>query len=755
MSDAAAPGPEHPPNPEAASGAAAPRRRRGTLASLRPVLAYSLPYWRTILVVFALTGIYGGAVALRFGMAGLIVDGVLLPADAAEKKGRWVRIFEERVIPHLPGDVGLARAYRASDSVDSLEIASGTVDPEAVPEEADSDGLWRYEFSAGVASWRSTAGATVDRASFDRLVVSLPAPLGDLQPPLAVETAIISLSRAEGGVGGDSLVRLLLLIGGAGLFLSLLIAITNFGREYLALGVQVRTVASIRADIFRHLSTQGLDFFNERRSGDIISRITNDVSTIQQSLRYIFGDLIQHPITIIWSLGFAYVTSPLLTLIVLPFLPLLVLPILRSGRKVKRHGRGSLVRLGEVTESMGQLLSGIRVVKAFGLEQAQRREFDERNAGFVRSSLRMTRAKVTSRSLIEGLYNLMATVALVAGGWLLARQALDIKMGDFVAFLMAITALYPPLKAITRVYNTVSESSAGAERVLDILEESPTITDAPGATPFPPFAGSIRFENVWFRYGPSEPWVLHEIELEARRGETIALVGHSGAGKSTLLDLLPRFHDVGEGRILLDGRDLRDGTRASLLAQIAIVGQDPFLFHTTIEENIRGGRPDATDEEVRRAAEAAAIADEIEAMPEGYRTVIGERGVKLSGGQRQRITIARAILKNAAILILDEATSALDTGSERKVQRALDNLLVGRTTFVIAHRLSTIQDADCILVLEAGKIVERGTHDELAARQGVYSRLLRMQEIAGDPSPRAGAAVGDGIGEGAAERSEG
>ncbi len=737
-----------------AAGTPLSRPKRRSRRTYRRILAYSFPYWRTIAIVLLLTGVYTSANGLRLGIVGLVIDGVLTPQDGTAEKGKATKVFEKYVLPHLPEQVVLTRAFTISENVSQLEIVSGTPPIEG---ERSSDG-WRYEFADGLAHLTSTGGSTVRDAPFQTLAVIVPAPLEGFEPPFSITSAVIRLTRTEGS--GEGMFPLLATIALAGMFLALLIAATSFGRVYLALKVQVNTIAALRADIFRHLSGLSLDFFHGRRSGDLISRLTNDVGAVQQSLRYIFGDLIQHPFTILTMIAIAFTASPPLTLMVLPVFPLLLFPIIRSGRKVKRHGRGSLEKLGEVTESMGQLLSGIRVVKAYGLEPVQLREFDERNAGFVRSSLKMTIAKVTSRSALEGLYNIMAAGAILLGGWLLTRGTLKIPLSDFAMFLGAITGLYQPLRSITRIYNTVSESAAGAERVFDLLDEKSTITDRPGAPPFPALAESIVFDGVWFRYGPEEPWVLREIDLTVRRGETVALVGPSGAGKSTLLDLLARFHDPVDGRILVDGMDLRDGAHASLLAQFAIVGQDPFLFHSTIAENIRGGRGDATDEEVRAAAAAAAIEDEIDAMPAGYQTVIGERGLKLSGGQRQRLTIARAILKNANILILDEATSSLDTGSEREVQRALDNLLTGRTTFVIAHRLSTIQHANRILVLDAGRIIETGTHDDLVARRGAYARLLEMQELHELPQtsaqPTKGPVpAGGGAGAGGEERSEG
>ena len=425
-------------------------------------------------------------------------------------------------MPVLPEDVKIPRSFTLSDEATSVTVNSGVTDLTAWTE---TEAGWRGKVTDGTFSYRAPH-ATVEGYGFSELTLLLPeAPRA---PPFTIEGA--STFTAKRVEEGGSVFPLLATIGIIGMILALTIATTNYARLILAYTVQVRTVAALRAEIFKHLSGLGVDFFSGKRSGDLISRVTNDVASVQHSLRYVFGDLLQHPLTIVVSLGIAFFASPTLTLMVLPFFGVLILPILKSGRKVKRHGRGSLRKLGEVTESMGQLLSGIRVVKAFGMEDAQQREFEVRNDGFVKSNLKMVRAKVTSRSALEGLYNLLAAGAILFGGWLMTREVISLPISDFAIFLGGITGLYAPLKAMTRIYNTVNESAAGAERIFDLLDAKPTIVEAEGS-PFPALANEVRFEGVGFRYGEDEPWVLREITFTAKRGETIALVGPSGAGK--------------------------------------------------------------------------------------------------------------------------------------------------------------------------------------------------------------------------------
>ena len=462
--------------------------------------------------------------------------------------------------------------------------------------------------------------------------------------------------------------------------------------------------------------------------GDVISRMTGDVARLSGTLQLLFGEIFQQPLTILFSLALAFLTSWQLTLMVLPFLLLLAIPVLRQGRKVRRHGLGAMQRFGEITQTMAELLSGIRVVKSFSLEKQQEAEFSKRQDALVRVAMRQQRARLTGRSVVEGLYNLIAAGSLILGGWVVTTGLIDITFGDFVIFIGAITAVYTPLKVLVRASNTINDSLAASDRIFEILDQKPAIFDLPGVGALPRHGKEIRFRDVWYRYSDKGRWALKGIDITVPVGSVVALVGPSGSGKSTVLDLLSRFREPTRGRIEIDGVEIREGTIASLYSQLAVVGQDPFLFHTTVRENILSGRPGSSDEEVETAARAAAIHGEILQLPEGYDTVIGDRGGRLSGGQRQRLTIARALLKDAPILLLDEATSALDSESEREVQQALLRLVTGRTTLVIAHRLSTIRHADQILVLEEGAVVESGTDSQLRASGGLYSRLVELQE---------------------------
>lgn len=531
--------------------------------------------------------------------------------------------------------------------------------------------------------------------------------------------------------------------GMLGLFLvaAVVMAVSFFFKESLGQALIVRMEVDIRKAIFQHLTSQSVAYFNRQRSGDVISRLTNDVIAVRLSFKLFFEDLVQQPFIVLLSLAAAYSQSPILFVCTVPFYVVIMLPVLRSGKKVIKHGRGRLEKLSLVTEAIQQLFTGIRIVKAFGMERHEEEEFSQKNGEFVRSTLKLNRAKVKARAFQELFYNLGTGAAVLLGVWLITIGFIGAV--EFIVFMGCMVQIYNPIKSLSSAWNQLQESRGGSERLLEILRERPLIIDRDGSLDFPGLKEEIRFEKVSFSYGELDPSlvvsedkslrlpVLHDITFDVKAGEVVALVGPSGAGKSTIADLIARFYDPQRGRILVDGRDIRDFRFGSYLKAIAIVSQDPFLFHTTIRENIRYGCESATDEEVEQAARVAFAHDFILEQPHGYETVIGERGVKLSGGQRQRVTIARAVLKNAPILILDEATSSLDSQSEKEVQRAIDNLIRARTTFVIAHRLSTIAHADRILVVEDGRIVDTGRHEDLLRKCGLYQRLWRSQNPEG------------------------
>ncbi len=519
---------------------------------------------------------------------------------------------------------------------------------------------------------------------------------------------------------GNSLVKVALVLA---LGIAPLLTATGFAYEYLHRRIVWRVMGDVRSDVFDRLSSLSLRYYSTHRTGELVSRLTNDISATQRALKLIFGKLPQEPLKLVAFLGVAVVMSWQLTLLTLICFPLLLFVQWRYGGRLRRHSKKNLERLGDVTDAITQMLAGIREVKAFQGEKREGRRFREHTREQLKRAFKLVRTRAWADCLPEFLLAEITAFTIYFAGWLINTNRLDLS-GLFVC-MVALGLTAKPIRHMVKSYNSLQESMGGVARLFELLDTVSDVREAPDALEITGIRRGLRFEDVWFAYD-DEP-VLRGIDLYVPRGTTYAIVGETGAGKSTLLDLLPRFYDVDRGAVKIDGFDVRRLTLESLRSQIAIVGQHPFLFNRSVAENIRYGKPGASHAEVVAAAQAANLHEFIDSLPQGYHTMAGERGDRFSGGQRQCITIARAILKNAPILILDEATSNLDAESEMLVQRALANLMEGRTTLVIAHRLSTVRHADQIVVLKGGRIIEVGTHDELLGRRGEYEHLYRMQ----------------------------
>lgn len=483
-------------------------------------------------------------------------------------------------------------------------------------------------------------------------------------------------------------------------------------------------IRDLRTRLYSHIIDQPLSFFHKTSTGELISRVINDVSIVQSCVSYTLIRSLRDLFSVIGLLGVIFYMDWRLALVTMVFLPAAGVPIVVFGRKFRKISTNYQEKLGEATNQLHETITGVSIVKAFCMESYEKKRF----AGRAQNILKILLSETWYNSLSHPSVELLAGVGMAFIIWFGGGQVLQghSTPGAFMAFFTALLMLYEPIKGVSKVNATIQQGLAAADRIFTLLDVRSLIVDSIDAKTMPPFQRSIEFDRVTFCY-ENDVQVLRQLTFRVNRGEVLAVVGPSGGGKTTLTNLLLRFYDVTDGRLLIDGVDIRRFSLNSLRRQMALVTQQTILFNDTVRNNITYGREGCTEEEVVAAARAANALDFIMAMPSGFETVIGESGTRLSGGQRQRLSIARAILKDAPILILDEATSALDNESEREVQQALENLMHNRTTIVIAHRLSTIQNADRIIVLRDGELVEEGTHKELLALEGEYSSLYRLQ----------------------------
>ena len=499
----------------------------------------------------------------------------------------------------------------------------------------------------------------------------------------------------------------------------------HYGHAYWIRILGQRVVRDIRNVLFDHMQCLPLRFFHQHHTGTLLSRVTYDVSQMQRAVSHAANDVLRQGLTMIGLIGVAFYRDWMLAICAVIVLPLATVPLVKFGRKLRRLSRNAQTHMGHLSVLLEEVLRGITIVKGFGREAHESARFRQRNEAYYRVMRRTIRASELSGPIMEGIGALGAAAVVIYGGQKVIAGTTT--PGTFFSFLFAVLMLYEPLRKLSRINTTIQQAGAAAERVFAVLDMPGEGEAHPHQPALPPIRRQVVFKDVTLQYHPEASPALRGVNLEVHAGEVVALVGVSGAGKTSLVHLLPRFYEPTSGCITIDGMDIAQVSLTSLRAQIGIVSQDIVLFDDSVQHNILYGRPQATMEEVYEAARAAYAHEFITALPQGYETVIGERGVRLSGGEKQRVAIARALLRNPPILILDEATSSLDSASEQMVQHALDNLMKDRTTFVIAHRLSTVHHAERIVVLQQGTIVEMGRHDTLLTRRGVYARLYRLQ----------------------------
>jgi subfamily B ATP-binding cassette protein MsbA len=499
----------------------------------------------------------------------------------------------------------------------------------------------------------------------------------------------------------------------------------GFVQSYLMNDISARVARDVRSDLYSKFHDLSLDYFSNMRGGELMSRVTNDVGTIGNALSTGATDLIyQSLLVVVFALMILFIDSKL-ALISLILIPLISFPIISVGKVLKKIARKGQEKMADINSLLYETIIGVRVVKAFNMEEAELKKFNDVNQVSYKLSMKSTKRMLLLGPVTELMGIIAGVFVLVVKG----REVISgkISFGVMAVSLAALLSMVRPFKRISQVHAIIQQALAGSTRIHQVLETPPSVKEADDPRILSGFKDSVVFENVNFNYGHTP--ILKDINLEIKRGQVLAIVGPSGAGKTTLLDLIPRFYDPVKGRVLIDGIDVKKISFKSLRSNIGIVTQETILFNESIRANIAYGMPQATQQQIEEAAKKAHIHDVILHLKSGYDTFIGDRGVRLSGGERQRLAIARALLKDAPILILDEATSQLDSESERLVQEAINLLIKGRTVFVIAHRLSTIRNANRIVAMDAGKIVEEGTHEELLAKSGLYKRLYQNQQI--------------------------